>query len=205
MNTTRCPQPAVSLFLFLLFCLIPSAAHAKADRNWIDIGFSATSYQLNRQASEDSGKTSVAGTSFYHLYLQGNLPLGKSFGFSPNLRYGSPFTVKSPDGGSTSSLTALGLPLLYKKGAFAFGGGPMLLRYEINGKGGTIVMNNGNSQATFGLPGNKVATTTTALTLTSQVDWKSLLFGLDIVIHGMGSAEKRSTSLALALAYGFGG
>jgi hypothetical protein len=199
--------PLLSLCLFSTIAFSTAPARAASNSEAFDLGISAMSYQMNRLAANDSGQTSTMGTQFVHLYAQGNIGIGKAATFSPSLRYapGSLFATESPDGGSTVSLTTVGLPFLWHASRFNFGGGPTLLRYEIDGKGGQKTLNNGTGQATFGLPGRKVATTTTALSLIGQGHLQDVLIGLDLLTQGLGSSEKRSFSLSLVIAYAIGG
>lgn len=185
--------------------LVISAIHATsaiaAMPNSLDLGVSAMSYQMNKLAQDDAGKTETMGSNFYHFQVQYHAALLGRGTISPLIRYmpESLSAVKAPDGGSTSSIVMLGVPLISNLSPhWDIGGGPALLRYTIHGLGGTKVLNNGTSQTTFALPGETVTSTSLGILFGGAFYTKEIRTALDLFLQAPFSAERRTMSLILS-------
>ena len=162
-----------------------------------EFGLSLMSHQMYSLTTQSSGKKDTLGTSFYHIAMQYHQPVNQVL-LSPWLRYmpESLHSVKSPNKSSTTSITALGLPVTMNyRGGFDFGTGPVLVRYTIHAFGsGTEVLSNGESSSEFFQP----TESKTAVTLAWQLGtgWTSGSFrgAADILINGMLSSKKRNVS-----------
>lgn len=190
--------------LLALSLLMLNSTLVAAEARSLELGLSATSYQLQRQVSEDSGKTSFWGDTYYNLRVQYHVPIVMHLSFSPELDYmpASLLAKTSPDGNQTSTLSSLLLPVTYNITNYAdLSTGFALLRYTLATKGGTIVLPNGNSEAEFGLPGRSVASNTLGWMFGSAFSYKRGRGGLNLLIQAPLSATKRTLSMQVYLGY----
>lgn len=198
------------LRLFTLLCtsylLLASAVGESATPKSLGVGLSLTSYQLNKLATSASGKTSTFGTTFYNLQLEYHIPLTKMTLFSPRLNYmhESIHAVEAEDKGSKSSLNYLVLPFTFNvHDLWDFSSGMTIVRYTVKGKGGTIELDNGTGRTTFARPGRTVTSTTAGLMFGVAFNYKQLRSGLDLMVQGPFSAERRSLSSVLSCTWSF--
>ena len=188
-----------------LISFMNASSYAAPARS-LEISGSVTSYQVGRLTTKSSGKKNATdGTRFYHLGLQYHMPVASQFLFSPMLRYmpESISSIKSPEGGSRSSLLIIGLPILYNiNPSFDVGGGLALMRYTVRGLGGTVTLNNGSGQTEFAQPGRSVTSTTWAVQLGGAYNYERMRVGLDLFTQNLLSTEnKRSYSIMLSAGY----
>ena len=190
------------LLAFLL--LTPTSKILAAEARSFELGMSMTSYQLQRQVSDDSGKTGFLGDNYYNLRMQYHVPVVMHLFFSPELDYipASLLAKKSPDGNQSSTLNSLLLPATYNITSYAdISGGLALMRYTLTTKGGTITLPNGNSEAEFGLPGRTVTSTTLAWVFGGAFSYMRARGGLNVLVQAPLSSVKRTLSLQLYAGY----
>lgn len=193
-------QHALLALLLTLFSCKLIAAEARS----LELGLSTTSYQLQRQVKDDSGKTGFWGDSYHNLRVQYHVPIIMHLFFSPELDYmpASLLAHKSPDGNQTSTLHTLLLPATYNIQSFAdLSSGLVLMRYTLTAKGGTIVLPNGGSEAEFGLPDRTVASNTLGWMFGGAFTYQRARAGLNLLIQAPLSSEKRTLSLQLFAGY----
>jgi hypothetical protein len=77
-----------------------------------------------------------------------------------------------------------------------------LLNRKIQGKGGTVQLDNGTGTATFALPGRTVQSRTITFNLGSAFNYGPSRFALDLMIEGL-TSEKRSFDIMVSYAYSF--
>jgi len=81
--------------------------------------------------------------------------------------------------------------------------GPGLIRYSIQGSGGTTVLSNGTGTATFALPGGNSTVQNITFNAGTSYNIEKSRLGFDLIIEGLASSGKRSESLMLSYAYAF--
>lgn len=195
------PMQKVALALFLLFAT--SKIFAAQARSF-ELGLSMTSYQLQRQVNEDSGKTGFWGDNYYNIRMQYHVPVVMHLFFSPELDYipASLLAKKSPDGNQSSALNYLLLPATYNVTNYVdISGGLAVMRYTLTTKGGTTILPNGGSESEFGLPGRTVTSTTLAWLVGSAFTYLRGRGGVNLLIQSPLSSEKRTLSLQFYAGY----
>jgi hypothetical protein len=171
------------------------------------LGLSTLSHGLTKTTNSSSGDTTFLGPMYYPLILQSALSVGSNWKFAPFLGY-TLLTRNSPEGGEKTSYLILGLPFSDGLGGdgrtgFDWTVGPVLLMYTIQGTGGTARLSNGNSTATFGLPGNSQTSRTWALDLGLGYNTSTVRIGLDTLTEAVLSNSRRTFSLMLSICYNF--
>jgi hypothetical protein len=111
----------------------------------------------NRTAVDETGGTSISGTSYFDLTLAGRFLVGPSWGLSPVLNY-TPFGAAGADTGEKSRLLTGDIRLFVEFTKLDLHTGPGVMMNTLSGSGGTAVLSNGNSSSTFGLPAGSTTT-----------------------------------------------
>lgn len=163
---------------------------------------------LNRVANKPSGDAGFLGTSMYALNLK--YDIGISYDWYLAGRFSiTPIARESAGDSAKNTMMHFYFPIGQNFADRGFSGwewfvGPGLIRYTIQGKGGTTVLSNGTGTATFGLPGKSA--TVQNVTLNTGLAWnlENSRFGLDVIVEGAMS-DKRSEDLMLTYDYRFGG
>ncbi len=192
-------------FLFVCGIAAPaqSWAFGETDAPMLYLGGGAINHNSNRAAtSATTGATKTFDEVYAHVGALGLFGLDADWGISPFFYYGVT-TKKSPEGGQSTGVYAGGVRALYNiMDGLDVHVGPAALFYRISGKGGTVVLSNGSSTATFGLP---------SLSKTSRVlAWDiGIGFGVDVVridagvfVSGLVSSSKRAVSPHVTLSVG---
>lgn len=160
----------------------------------------------NKITTDDSGKSSLMGTTYLPFKLQYNTNVYDQWFWAPQLSY---TVIPRSLTGDTGKVTLMHLGLPFGKNFESWSGwdwyvGPGLIYYEYKGAGGTKVMNNGTSTANFAIPGN--SSTVKKITWNAGAGFSFGASRLDIAVifENFFSNKKRTQNLALAYTYGFG-
>jgi|GEM_PF-1877067 len=186
------------LFVSLLCLLGNGSAHAQSDsptgasdRSSIVLGAGLLNYN-SAKATNDSatGAKPWVGQLYPGITLAFLLPITSHLVLSPDF-YFNPLGKKSPEGGETSKVFSGGVRLLRTLGAswdVHLGSG--LLYRQISGSGGTKVLNNGSSQAVFGIPNG--SSTSSVGYLGFGIGWNSKRLRVDVAVltSGLGSSRR---------------
>lgn len=123
------------------------------------VGSGVISQYSKRTAANSTGGTTLLATNALDLLVQGRFALGSTgWGWSPTFSL-TPISKSGANAGETSRLMTLDLRALWEPGSgFDLHFGPGLLFQTLSGSGGTVVLNNGTSTSTFGLPSGSVTT-----------------------------------------------
>lgn len=189
--------------LAALTLVVLSSSWAAEPRS-LSFGLNVLSHGLNRVSHNPSADTSLMGTTYYNLDFQLHVPTSWQFLWSPRLIWMPDFLLPTKAPGSTvkTSFLILGSPITYAvNSSLDVSGGPALVSYQIHGPGGTTTLDNGNGTSSFALPGNTQTPRTVGLLLGTGYNSGNWRFTGDLLTESLGSAEKRTFSLMLAVAY----
>jgi hypothetical protein len=164
--------------------------------------FSGASF--GKLTKNDVGSTSTLGTTEYPLIFKFDKNAYKDIFVSSRLGY----TLLARSGSaSTTSTTTIHLYFPLGKNiqstSFDWGVGPGLLRRTIKGSGGTTELSNGNSTATFAVPGRAVTTQTISMNFSTTYTKDQFMFGFDLITEGLLSNKERTLSPMLSFTYNF--
>ena len=185
--------------LIFIFCL-QTAAHAGV--NHLDVGASVLGHGLNSVVNDPSGTTGTYGTLFYDFKAQAHFNFAPDWDFSPALLYMPDFLLpyNAPNDLSKSTYMILELPATWTPmPAFSLEGGLVLLRYQIEGAGGTVNLNNGNGTNSFAVPGTNSVATTFALMIGPSLIYDDFRFTLDLLAESPLGSTKRTLSLLFSI------
>jgi hypothetical protein len=165
---------------------------------------------LGKTTTTPDSKASFLGAPSYPLNFKYDWSFVSDWYLSPQLSYA--FMARN-SGGSSAKVTMMhfvlpvGQNIGYSMSALSWDWfvGPGFMQYTIKGAGGTEVMSNGTSTATFALPGDAVTVKTVTMNAGGSLNYDNSRFGLDLVFEGFGSSGKRTESFMLSYAYRFGG
>ena len=196
---------ATVLFVFIN----ANFAFAFKDKNFsIGLGYYSQN-SLGYVSTKDNGKSSFLGPTFTPLNLRYDSNFSSDWFLSPQLSY--TFIPRNLEG-NTGKISFLHLALQFGKNISDSGnltwdiyGGPGLIRYDIKGAGGTTVMNNGTSTATFAVPGGTGVVQKLTTNLGTSMAFGKSIFSFDVIIENAFSNKKRTESLMLSYAYILGG
>lgn len=173
-------------------------------------GLGIFSHNINKTTTGSDAKKSLVGTNYFPLIVRYQTkPFWGNLRWAPYLANTHITTLlvknETPDGTAKRNMTIIGSPLVYPVGPIWFlSGGPGFMYYELKGKGGTKVVNNGTGTSTFGVP-SKVRTSKVFLleigTGWQLTDWR---IGLDLLFSGIAS-DRLATSFQASFTYSFGG
>ena len=174
------------------------------------IGFGYYSQNvLNKVAQKDDGSTGVLGEPNYPLTLKYDHSLSMDWFMAPQLSY-TILPRNTPGDSAKISITHL----VFQFGQNLRGAssstwdwyiGPGIINYEIKGVGGTTVLNNGTSSATFAQPGRSSTVRKLTSNIGGSINFAQTRIGLDLIIENLASSQKRTESLMLSYAYQFAG
>jgi hypothetical protein len=190
-----------------LHVLFLSQAHAlKKNSFYGGVGF--FNHSLLRVTSSPTGEASFFGPFYYPFFVQSFLPIGEKWFFGPSIGY-TIFGRTSPDGGQKMTYLYFTAPFgqEFRKEedrGWDWNFGPGLWLYTISGSGGTKVLNNGTSTATFGIPGSSQTIKTWSLNGGVGYSIKESRFAFDLVSESLFSA-RRSFSFLLSFSVRFWG
>lgn len=163
---------------------------------------------LNRVANKPTGDAGFLGTSSYALNLKYDWAMTSDWYLSGRFSY---TLLPRESAGSSAKTTMMHL---YFPIGLNFGGssdthwewaaGPGLIRYSMQGAGGTQTLSNGTGTATFGLPAKTKTFQNVTLNTGIAFNLGNSRYGLDAIIEGALSS-KRSINLMFCYDYRFGG
>ncbi|PIS10767.1 MAG: hypothetical protein COT73_07580 [Bdellovibrio sp. CG10_big_fil_rev_8_21_14_0_10_47_8] len=198
----------LGMIIFLL--ILPSGAQAFKDGSFsAGMGYYSQNV-MNKTSQAEDGSSKFLGEANYPLNLKYDFLISSNWFLAPQLSYTLFFQRKTP--GDTAKVNLMHLAFLFGKNfgsdlvpSFDWYIGPGLIQYEIQGAGGTTVMNNGTSTSTFAVPGRK--STIKKITTVLGTSWSSqhVRVGLDLIFENAFSSTKRTQSLMLSCSYVFGG
>jgi hypothetical protein len=190
------------ILVLMIFAASPSfAAVSLFKAKHVYLGLGLFNHNTGRYATEKTGKTGSSLSSTYTtINLTGKIPLWINWNFSPTIGY-TPFYKKLANDNETSRLIPIAFRIERKLSIFEAHAGPGILIYSVGGKGGTTVLSNGTSTATFGLPTETRSSKLWLLDLGAGIDAFSTKLAFDVMITGL-SSSRRAINLGLSLSYG---
>lgn len=164
---------------------------------------------LFETSSDEKGEGSLLGALSYPLHFKFDYNLVSEWFVAPQLSH-TLFSRMSAGDTAENKFTHLVFQVGKNMSGFYAPKwdwyiGPGLMRYQIKGKGGTVVMNNGTGMATFARPGRSATIQKVTMNLGSSLSYERSRFGLDLIMENLFSNERRTQSLMLSYAYRFGG
>lgn len=196
-------------YLFSLGLLLPSPSYAFKHKT-ASLGFGYYSQNvLNKTAAKDDGSTGLLGEPSYPLNLKFDYSLTSDLFLAPVLSY---TVMPRATPGDSAKVTIAHLVFQFGKN-FGGGGsstfdwyvGPGLISYEIKGAGGTTVLSNGTTTATFAVPGKNISVRKVTANFGGSINFNQSRIGLDLIVENIMSSKKRTQSMMLSYAYQFGG
>lgn len=169
----------------------------------VGIGYFSQNF-LNETTQNQAGTTSLLGEANYVLNLKYDASIFSDWFLAPQLSY-TPSPRQSS--GSSAKVTLTHLSFLVGKNInseFDWYAGPGLLQEDIKGNGGTVILNNGTTYATFALPGSSSTARKVTMNLGSSCLLGSSRVALDLSFESAFSSSERTQHLMLSYAYLFG-
>jgi hypothetical protein len=185
-----------SVALFALAVSLTNIAHAADKEKNLYLGVGTLFYNMSRVSTTETASKGLLGTVFIPtLGVTGDFWL-----ISPNLSY-TVLGKTDPDGPKTHILT-LSVPFKYSLGPVFLKGGPGILFDMLSGPGGTAVLNNGTSTATFTLPSGSTTSRILFIDLGAGVPFYDIFrWDLDLFMTGALSS-KRAVSILTQVSVG---
>lgn len=200
----RCSRIVITC-LFLIKCtLLPStlAASESLSSPWLYFGAGAFTYPVNSLAGNTNGSKKWITKWYPILSLDARLEIWGKLLFIPGIHYAF---LGHESSSESAKVTTIKLPLgfSYPLWLFDFQFGPGVLWTIIQGAGGTVTLNNGNSTATFAKPGLAAISRlfTWELGLGAQL-WRFRL-DFDGFVTSALSSDSRELGVEGRLSYGF--
>ncbi|MFZ3229822.1 MAG: hypothetical protein WA160_06430 [Pseudobdellovibrio sp.] len=194
----------ITLLVFFLLSTIPAFAFTNKTFS-VGFGYYSENF-LYKTSQKDDGKTGLLGEPSYPFNFKYDSTLSSDWFISPQLSY-SFLTRATP--GDTAKITMTHLVFQFGKNVITTGKwdwyvGPGYMQYIIKGAGGTTVMNNGSTTATFAVPGRSSTIRKLSTNLGGSYVFESSRLGVDLIVENLMSSTKRSQSFMLSYAYQFG-
>lgn len=182
---------------------VANIAKASTHSYFLGLGYFSEN-SLGRITQQPSGQTSpLFGTISYPLVFRYQAAVNSKYDFAPSVTYNL-LGRKIAGDSATGSLWHLVLPMAYHLSSnwdWTFGVG--YLNRTIAGAGGLVQLNNGNSVATFALPGKTQSSQVLTADLGFSYNSTKWRFDLDVIAEGLVS-KKRTFDLMLSLSYALG-
>lgn len=164
---------------------------------------------INSTSQKADGSTGFLGEASYPLLLKYDRNISLDWFISPQLVY-SPVARKTD--GDTAKITTMHLVIPFGKNFSSGAGspsdwylGPGLLRYQIDGTGGTTVMSNGTGTATFARPGASATIQKITFVAGASMSFDRSRLSAELILENIFSSKKRAEDLMVSYAYRFGG
>lgn len=152
---------------------------------------------------DDSGKKTDLGTTSYPLLLSYDYELYENFYVSPKIMY---TLLPRKENGDLVKNTFLHIVIPFGRNFglsdFDWSIGPGILRRTMNGSGGVILLNNGNSTDPFAAPGRTVTSQVVTFNMGVSYNYNQHSAGFDVIAEGLFS-EKRTWNFMLSYMYEF--
>lgn len=166
-------------------------------------------YALNATSQKEDGSGSLLGEPSYPILLKFDHNFSLEWFVSPQLIYG---ILPRKSAGDTAKVTTIQLAFPIGKN-FATSSssridwfvGPGLLKYQIDGAGGTTVMSNGTGTATFAVPGRSSTVQKVIAIAGVSISFDRSRLSAEIIFENLFSNKKRAEDLMVSYAYRFGG
>lgn len=192
--------------LALLFALLLSEQSNAYTANhwWAGLGYYSEN-ALNEVANNAEGETGLLGTVNYPLTFKYDWAMVGNWFLAPQLNY-TLFPRETKGSGAKVTITHL----VFNFGQNAADGfdwsfGPGIFRETIQGKGGTVTLNNGTGTSTFGNPGRTVTIQKLTLDVGGSYVSGRLHYGLDLYFIAPFSSKERTQNLMFSIAYDLSG
>lgn len=193
------------LITFVLLSNAVSSAHAQ-----LSGGMGLFSHNIFKVTTSSNAERSMLGTIYLPMIaryetpaLLGEVKMAPYLSFTYLTNFIIP--VETPDKSAKKNFAILGVPAVVPlRQNWFITAGPGLMYYEIKGKGGVKVVNNGTGTSTFGVPSRTVASKIFLFELgVGHIinDWR---VNFDLYFSGVAS-DRFSTSFQASMAYSFGG
>ena len=170
---------------------------------WSGLGYYSEN-ALNETASDATGKKGFLGTANYPLIVKYDYAMTSTWFVAPQLNY-TLFPRKTKGDGATVTINHIVFNFGQNANGFDWSFGPGILRETIKGKGGTTVLNNGNSTSTFANPGRSVTTQNITLDFGAGIENGKFRYGLDLYFVAPFSSKERTQNLMFSVIYNFSG
>jgi len=194
------------VFLSVLVIGAPALAF-KNQAFYAGIGYFAQN-SFNKVATKPTGDAGFFGPHSYPLNVKYDFSIGSDWYMATRFSY-TPLPRSSAGDSAKTTMMHLYFPVgrnfaSVSNSSWEWFVGPGLIRYSIQGAGGTTVLSNGTGTATFGLPSKSA--TIQNVTLNTGVGWNVdlLRVGMDLIFEGALSS-KRSANILFSLDYRFSG
>lgn len=191
-------------FLLIGSLISSSAAFAYQD-SALGVGLGYFSQNvLNKTSQKETGEAGFLGTASYPLTVKYDKAFGGDWFFSPELTY---TLIPRSTPGDTAKVTTQHLLFQFGKNggsSWDWFVGPGLIQYTYKGAGGTAVLNNGTSTATFAVPGKNSTVTQVTANVGGSFSFGNSRIGVELIIENLMSSSKRTQSLLLGYSYIFG-
>lgn len=194
--------------LLFLLARMPSADAFSHKAVSLGVGYHSQNV-VNVVARNEKGESEFLGETYFPLLLKFDFNFAGKWFLAPQLSY-TPLARTSAGDTAKTKIThltfQLGRNVIESKNAkWDLYLGPGLILYQIQGAGGTLVMNNGTSTSTFAIPGGDSSVTKLTTNVGTSLAYHGSRLGLDLIVENAFSSKKRTQSLMLSYAYQFGG
>lgn len=192
----------IAFSLLSLFVACPAVAfnHGATD---VGLGYFSQNV-LNKTSQKETGEPGFLGEASYPLTIKRDIAFGGDWYFAPELSY---TLLPRTTPGATAKVTTTHVLFQFGKNA---GGdwdwfvGPGIIMYGYKGAGGTTVMNNGTTTATFAVPGKDATVIQVTSNVGGSVTFGTSRIGAELIIENLMSSTKRTQSLMVGYSYVFG-
>lgn len=164
---------------------------------------------INATSQKEDGSSSLIGEPSYPILLKFDRGISSDWFISPQLIYS---ILPRKSAGDTAKVTTIHLAFPFGKNFASSSGtrfdwffGPGLLRYQIDGAGGTTVMSNGTGTATFAVPGRSSTVQKVTGIAGVSMSFDRSRLSAEIIFENLFSNKKRAEDLMVSYAYRFGG
>lgn len=194
----------MSLLLVAISLSFSSFSQAfENNANYVGIGYYSQN-SFNATSQKETGETGFLGEASYPVNFKKDFSMTGAWFVAPQFSY---TLLPRSSAGNTAKVTIAHLEAQFGKNFdsnFDWFVGPGLLYTSIKGAGGTKVMNNGTSTATFAVPGNDSTIQKITMNFGTSYTIQHNRIGFEIIVENLFSSKKRAENLMLSYAYLFG-
>jgi hypothetical protein len=188
----------IGLLLSLLL-ITQNDAHAEPRRSAY-LGAGLILQNMGEVTNNINGSTNLSGSQ--SLAIIGSARIGgSSWLLAPAVTF-MPINTTDSDNGSYKNITTLAFSIAKRFDWLELRAGPGVFWYAINGRGGTVTLDNGNDTAIFYKPINSASSRLFMLQGGLGVEFSKIRTDLDTWIVEAFSSSRRSFNMLISVSYG---
>ncbi len=192
----------IAFFVFF-FPVVAGAVTTSFTYPSLYLGFGVYNPALMKETmDEDKGEPALFTRSHYPIQVRTFFQMTEMFYISPYVSFTHLYPQETPDKGAEINYTLVGLPIVYPiNDRFHFDFGLGLQAKNVEGRGGTYELPNGNTKSTSARPGRSMTSYNFYLQQGLALNFGNLNAAVDLYVHQPFSEDRRTFSLLFTMTY----